>query len=183
VSIVAGSEITLQLGENKTIYHQGPLSIYLGEAPGEASDWDGSGERWFKVCAFLLLRSLAILLSFQILMQIAEYGATFNPFKFISLDKGSFKATIPKQVPSGEVSVVQTVGIPLGVSDRPLQSIFSELNISACTTQDILNSSYLAHKSKSLMVEKGIPGKFQFRDTLLKRVCPFQYSLSTRLKR
>ncbi|KAF9560573.1 hypothetical protein CPC08DRAFT_707966 [Agrocybe pediades] len=81
LSIPAGRKVTFKLGENKTIYHPGPVSIYMGKAPHKAIDWDGSGKQWFK---------------------IAEWGATFNPFKFISMDKSAFNVTIPKQVPSGE---------------------------------------------------------------------------------
>lgn len=49
VSVVAGKDISLVLGEGKTIYHPGPLSIYMGKAPQKVADWDGSGARWFKV--------------------------------------------------------------------------------------------------------------------------------------
>lgn len=39
----------MELGEKKTIYHPGPVTIYLGKAPSKAADWEGTGKRWFKV--------------------------------------------------------------------------------------------------------------------------------------
>ncbi|KAH9475240.1 putative endo-beta-1,4-glucanase D [Psilocybe cubensis] len=85
IAIAAGSMITMALGENKTIYHPGPMSIYLGKAPGKVVDWDGTGKRWFK---------------------IAEWGPTLNPFGFNNiLGKSKFTVKIPKEVPSGEYLV------------------------------------------------------------------------------
>ncbi|KIM34770.1 lytic polysaccharide monooxygenase [Hebeloma cylindrosporum] len=84
VSVVAGSTIGFKLDENKTIYHPGPVAIYLGKAPKKVGDWDGSGKRWFK---------------------IAEWGPTFRPFIFSSLGKSTFTAKIPADVPSGEYLV------------------------------------------------------------------------------
>ena len=49
VSVAAGSQIGFKLDDNKTIYHPGPVAIYLGKAPKKVVDWDGSGKRWFKV--------------------------------------------------------------------------------------------------------------------------------------
>ncbi|KAG9075923.1 hypothetical protein FS749_012350 [Ceratobasidium sp. UAMH 11750] len=60
----AGSTVGFVL--DNTVYHQGPLAVYLGKAPGSVSTWDGSGANWFK---------------------IYELGATFNPFKFLSEGK------------------------------------------------------------------------------------------------
>lgn len=47
VSVAAGDTIGFQL--SVAMYHQGPVAIYLGKAPGKAADWDGSGSNWFKV--------------------------------------------------------------------------------------------------------------------------------------
>ena len=47
VSVAAGDTIGFQL--DTAMYHEGPVSIYLGKAPGTAADWDGSGSNWFKV--------------------------------------------------------------------------------------------------------------------------------------
>ncbi|PPQ77853.1 hypothetical protein CVT25_015347 [Psilocybe cyanescens] len=83
VSIAAGSKITMELGEKKTIYHPGPVTIYLGKAPSKAADWEGTGKRWFK---------------------IAEWGPNLNPFSFNNIiGKSTFTVTIPKEVLSGEV--------------------------------------------------------------------------------
>ncbi|TFK35359.1 glycoside hydrolase [Crucibulum laeve] len=89
VSISAGDTIGFTVDQK--LYHKGPVAIYLGKAPGKAADWDGTGKNWFK---------------------IAEWGPTFNPFSFTSLDKNEFKTTIPKSVPSGEVSGLHLTGTP-----------------------------------------------------------------------
>ncbi|KXN81252.1 putative endo-beta-1,4-glucanase D, partial [Leucoagaricus sp. SymC.cos] len=59
------------------------VSMAAGSKIG-AADWDGSGQRWFK---------------------IAEWGATFNPFTFTSLNQKSLITTIPSNTPSGEYLV------------------------------------------------------------------------------
>lgn len=47
VSVATGDTIGFQL--DTAMYHEGPVSIYLGKAPGTAADWDGTGSNWFKV--------------------------------------------------------------------------------------------------------------------------------------
>ncbi|KAG6918734.1 hypothetical protein DXG01_012219 [Tephrocybe rancida] len=93
VSVAAGSSIGFQMTVGN-IYHQGPAAIYLGKAPGSASEWDGSGTKWFK---------------------IAEWGAaSFNPFSFKSLGQSKLTTTIPKNTPSGEYLVrVEQLGLHL----------------------------------------------------------------------
>lgn len=49
VPVAAGSNIGFRL--DAAIYHPGPVTIYLGQAPGSAASWDGSGTNWFKVLA------------------------------------------------------------------------------------------------------------------------------------
>ncbi|KAF9468450.1 glycosyl hydrolase family 61-domain-containing protein [Collybia nuda] len=89
VSVSAGSTIGFQL--DNTLYHQGPAAIYLGKAPGSAASWDGSGANWFK---------------------IAEWGATFNPFKFTSEGLSQLSTTIPSNTPSGEYLVrIEQIGL------------------------------------------------------------------------
>ncbi|KAL0953002.1 hypothetical protein HGRIS_007208 [Hohenbuehelia grisea] len=76
---------------DNTVYHQGPAAIYLGKAPSTAASWDGSGANWFK---------------------IAEWGATFNPFKFTDEGVSQLTTTIPASVPSGEYLVrIEQVGL------------------------------------------------------------------------
>ncbi|KAG6852866.1 hypothetical protein C0991_008475, partial [Blastosporella zonata] len=79
VTVNAGDTVGFTM--SAAIFHEGPLSIYLGKAPGNAADWDGSGANWFK---------------------IAEWGATFNRFGFTPLGKSEFTTTIPKDTPSGQ---------------------------------------------------------------------------------
>jgi hypothetical protein len=81
VSIAPGDKVGFQL--SNFMYHQGPVAIYLGKAPGKAQDWDGSGQNWFK---------------------IAEWGAkSFAPISFSSYQKNEFTTTIPAKTPPGEV--------------------------------------------------------------------------------
>ncbi|EJD06723.1 glycoside hydrolase family 61 protein [Fomitiporia mediterranea MF3/22] len=100
VDVPAGSTIGFEL--DNTVYHQiifyyGPAAIYLGQAPGAAADWDGSGESWFK---------------------IAEWGATFNPFTFTDYGASQLTATIPSDVAPGQY-LVRIEQIGLHVVDAP----------------------------------------------------------------
>ncbi|TFK59539.1 hypothetical protein BDN72DRAFT_863967 [Pluteus cervinus] len=89
VSVASGSTIGFVLDNN--IYHQGPAAIYLGKAPSTAASWDGSGANWFK---------------------IAEWGATFNPFKFSSENQNTLTTTIPANTPAGEyLARIEQVGL------------------------------------------------------------------------
>lgn len=45
VNIQAGSSFTFSY--DQTVYHQGPVSIYMSKAPGSAASYDGSGD-WFR---------------------------------------------------------------------------------------------------------------------------------------
>ncbi|KAH6871760.1 hypothetical protein BKA70DRAFT_1241473 [Coprinopsis sp. MPI-PUGE-AT-0042] len=66
--------------------HLGPVAIYLGHVPGgqTAASWTGSGANWVK---------------------IAEWGAQFNPFKFIPDNPSQLTAQIPSGTPAGEIRV------------------------------------------------------------------------------
>ncbi|GAB1527689.1 hypothetical protein RhiTH_010877 [Rhizoctonia solani] len=87
----AGSTIGFVL--DNTIYHPGPLAVYMGKAPSgtTAASWDGSGANWFKVY---------------------EMGADFNPFKFQSMDKSTFTFTVPKTIPPGDYLIrIEQIGL------------------------------------------------------------------------
>ncbi|KAG8722339.1 hypothetical protein FRC08_003782 [Ceratobasidium sp. 394] len=85
----AGSTVGFVL--DNTVYHQGPLAVYLGKAPGSVSTWDGSGANWFK---------------------IYELGATFNPFKFLSEGQSTFTFKIPSSIPAGEYLLrIEQIGL------------------------------------------------------------------------
>ncbi|KAH7332765.1 glycoside hydrolase [Rhizoctonia solani] len=88
-TVAAGSTVGFVL--DNTIYHPGPLAVYLGKAPTTAAAWDGSGANWFK---------------------IYELGATFNPFKFLAMDQSTFTFTIPKTIPSGDYLLrIEQIGL------------------------------------------------------------------------
>lgn len=80
VTVPAGSIIGFKV-QNNNIFHPGPAAIYLGAAPDKAENWDGSGRRWTK---------------------IAEWGATYNPFKFVSQYQSELVTTVPENTPQGE---------------------------------------------------------------------------------
>ncbi|KAF8993255.1 glycosyl hydrolase family 61-domain-containing protein, partial [Cyathus striatus] len=134
ITVSAGEEIGFSL-QWTTLYHQGPVAIYLGNAPGKTSDWDGSGKRWFK---------------------IAEWGlATYHPFSFSSHEKDTFTTTIPKDTPSGEY-LVRIEQIALHLTGSP------EFFIS-CAQIKVINGGkgnpskvsipgYIPHNDESIMV-------------------------------
>ncbi|KAG6817309.1 hypothetical protein H0H87_010326 [Tephrocybe sp. NHM501043] len=105
VNVTAGETIGFSM--SAAIFHQGPLSIYLGKAPGNAADWDGSGANWFK---------------------IAEWGAKYNPFGFTPLGQTEFTTTIPKNTPSGQYLVR---GEQIGLHVQPPESFVgcAQINI------------------------------------------------------
>ncbi|RDB16648.1 Endo-beta-1,4-glucanase D [Hypsizygus marmoreus] len=89
LTVAAGSTITFKA--DGPMYHAGPAAIYLGQAPGSAASWDGSGANWFK---------------------IAEWGATFNPFAFVVQNSAELTTTIPENTPAGEYLVrVEQLGM------------------------------------------------------------------------
>ncbi|KAK2765062.1 hypothetical protein FQN54_008761 [Arachnomyces sp. PD_36] len=47
LSVAAGS--TIGFTAESEIGHPGPMLVYMAQAPGEASAFDGSGESWFKI--------------------------------------------------------------------------------------------------------------------------------------
>jgi len=47
VSLAAGAAISFTA--DQTVYHQGPVSVYMAKAPGTAASFDGSGNVWFKI--------------------------------------------------------------------------------------------------------------------------------------
>ncbi|TEB24556.1 hypothetical protein FA13DRAFT_1305558 [Coprinellus micaceus] len=89
--VQAGSTVGFKL--DNTLYHSGPAAIYLGKVPSgqTAASWDGSGANWFK---------------------IAEFGATFSPFKFTADGKSELSTTLPSSTPSGEYLLrVEHIGL------------------------------------------------------------------------
>jgi len=47
VSVKAGSSVSFTA--DQTVYHQGPVSVYMAKAPTTAAEFDGSGDVWFKI--------------------------------------------------------------------------------------------------------------------------------------
>jgi hypothetical protein len=46
IAVTAGQQFTFTT--DTPVYHDGPVSLYMSQAPGAASDYDGSGP-WFKI--------------------------------------------------------------------------------------------------------------------------------------
>ncbi|KAJ3562677.1 hypothetical protein NP233_g9429 [Leucocoprinus birnbaumii] len=95
VDVAPGATVGFKL--DNTLYHTGPATIYLGKAPGSVSSWDGSGSNWFK---------------------IAEWGATYNPFKFTDDGQSQLTTTIPANTPPGEY-LIRIEQIALHVAGAP----------------------------------------------------------------
>lgn len=99
--VSAGSTVGFKL--DNTVYHQGPAAMYLGKVPSgqTAATWDGSGANWFKVSSLGI--ALLVLLCSRLWLQIAEWGATFNPFTFTDFNAAQLSTTLPSSIPSGDV--------------------------------------------------------------------------------
>ncbi|KAG9076263.1 hypothetical protein FS749_011981 [Ceratobasidium sp. UAMH 11750] len=89
-TVAAGSTVGFVL--DNTVYHQGPLAVYLGKAPSTAASWDGSGANWFK---------------------IYQLGATFSPsFSFLDFNLSTFTFKIPSTIPAGEYLLrIEQIGL------------------------------------------------------------------------
>jgi len=79
VGVTAGSKFNFTA--DIAVYHDGPVSFYMAKAPGAASDFDGSGEVWFK---------------------IKDIGPNFSSGTAVWDLEQSYQATIPASVPNGD---------------------------------------------------------------------------------
>ncbi|KAF5335163.1 hypothetical protein D9611_010834 [Ephemerocybe angulata] len=93
VTVAPGEKLGFKLSNN--MYHQGPVSIYLGKAPGDVSKWDGSGKAWFK---------------------IAEWGIkSYHPVDFTSHNLNEFMTTVPENTPPGQyLARIEQLALHLG---------------------------------------------------------------------
>jgi len=93
MTVAPGGKLGFQL--SNAMYHEGPVAIYLGQAPGKVSDWDGSGQSWFK---------------------IDEWGAeSYNPTVFKSHNLNEFFTTVPENTPPGEyLARIEQIALHLG---------------------------------------------------------------------
>ncbi|KAK5635151.1 hypothetical protein RRF57_010863 [Xylaria bambusicola] len=83
MDVKAGDRIGLKLFNNEFIEHPGPGFFYMSKAPGNVSDYDGSGD-WFKVW---------------------ESGPTGNPTStggWPTYGKYTMEFTLPKTIEDGE---------------------------------------------------------------------------------
>ncbi|OAQ78564.1 family 61 glycoside hydrolase [Purpureocillium lilacinum] len=91
VTVSAGSKVGFTL--SNSIGHIGPVLVYMAKAPGDPSQWDGSGEVWFK---------------------INEWGPDFpgGSIQWPQLGLMSYEFNIPSAVPSGTYLVrIEHIGV------------------------------------------------------------------------
>ncbi|KUJ19474.1 uncharacterized protein LY89DRAFT_667422 [Mollisia scopiformis] len=83
MAVAAGGSVTFKSSPN--IFHPGPIQFYMAKVPDgqDVTTWDGKGEVWFKIYAEKAISS----------------GGQLS---WASLNKGSFSATIPKNLQSGD---------------------------------------------------------------------------------
>ncbi|KAF2089153.1 lytic polysaccharide monooxygenase, partial [Saccharata proteae CBS 121410] len=79
--LAAGSEVGFAL--DTAIGHPGPLQVYMSKAPGEASEYDGSGD-WFKV------------------YEMGVSSITDEGLQWASSEITNFTFTLPDEVPAGQ---------------------------------------------------------------------------------
>jgi hypothetical protein len=137
VDVAPGATVGFNL--DNTVYHQGPAAIYLGKAPSSVSSWDGSGASWFK---------------------IAEWGATFNPFKFTDEGVSQLTTTIPASTPPGEVSFyLNEASLILILTMNPFSTFFAS-NKPASMLRVPHNGLFPAPKFAFLVVVVGTRRRF-----------------------
>ena len=47
ITVFAGSAVGFI--SDREMIHPGPFSAWLGRAPGDVTEWDGSGQQWFRI--------------------------------------------------------------------------------------------------------------------------------------
>ncbi|XP_006463428.1 hypothetical protein AGABI2DRAFT_137828 [Agaricus bisporus var. bisporus H97] len=92
LTVSAGSTIGFQA--NGPMYHQGFVNVYMAKAPGNVSQWDGSGKVWFKVHE----------------IPVATDGG--NTITFPATNIQSFTFNLPSSLPSGQYLIrAEQVGL------------------------------------------------------------------------
>ncbi|VDB87147.1 unnamed protein product [Peniophora sp. CBMAI 1063] len=89
LNVQAGKEISFQVGDGLTIYHQGVVNVYMAKVPSgsDASSFAGDGDVWFKV--------------FEI-PAVTNGGSSIS---FPAQDVPSVNFTLPAALPSGQYLV------------------------------------------------------------------------------
>ena len=89
LTVQAGKELSFQVGNGLTIYHQGVVNVYMAQVPSgsEATSFAGDGEVWFKV--------------FEI-PAVTDGGSSIS---FPAQDVPSVNFTLPAALPTGQYLV------------------------------------------------------------------------------
>ena len=104
LNIAAGSSVTFKL--DQAVYHQGPLQWYLGKAPGDVRQWDGSGANWFK---------------------FAAEGPTFSGGSVSWPMRDTYTTTLPGSIPAGQYLLrIEQLGIHNPGSEPQLYLVRAE---------------------------------------------------------
>ncbi|TRM68648.1 glycoside hydrolase family 61 protein [Schizophyllum amplum] len=80
--VAAGSSVSIKA--NGPMYHAGIVNVYMADAGGNATSYDGSGQKWFKVYD---------------MPPVTDGGSSIS---FPGADIDTITFTIPKSLPSGE---------------------------------------------------------------------------------
>ncbi|RDB26589.1 putative endo-beta-1,4-glucanase D [Hypsizygus marmoreus] len=85
IDVAAGSQ--LGIVSDGTIYHPGPVNVYMAKAPSTAAGWSGDGAVWFKV---------------HEVGAVTDGGSSIN---WPAYNAPSVTFTLPKSLPSGQYLV------------------------------------------------------------------------------
>ncbi|EAU80944.1 hypothetical protein CC1G_03120 [Coprinopsis cinerea okayama7 len=84
------------------VYHHGIYNLYMAKAPGNVSEWDGSGQVWFKV------------------FEVPPIVIEGQPMKFPAQNTHGTEFIVPKSLPSGEYLVrIENVALHLATMEGP----------------------------------------------------------------
>ncbi|TFK22004.1 hypothetical protein FA15DRAFT_596894 [Coprinopsis marcescibilis] len=93
---------TIGFFSNMPAYHHGVHNVYMARAPGNVSEWDGSGEVWFKV------------------HEVAPIVTPGSPIKFPAQNSHTIEFQLPKSLPSGDYLVrAENIALHLALTDGP----------------------------------------------------------------
>ncbi|KAL2864816.1 lytic polysaccharide monooxygenase auxiliary activity family 9 protein [Aspergillus lucknowensis] len=112
LDVTAGD--TIGMTAAPSIYHPGPVMVYLAQAPGKAAEFDGDGEVWFKI--------------YQDKPEVGSGGLTWP-----SNGASTVEFTLPASLPDGEYLVrVEQIGLHVAYEEGGSQSYIScgQINVS-----------------------------------------------------
>jgi hypothetical protein len=111
LTVNAGSTVGFQA--DMAMYHPGFINVYMAKAPGNVTEWDGSGTVWFKVYEIPVITDGGSTISFPATSEFHLISCFGNAHLIrIVTDIQSFTFTLPSSLPTGQYLIrAEQVGL------------------------------------------------------------------------